>query len=111
MFAIIFAIMFAYPTIKKDRLINRIKQNPAFTVGTTTQWIDLRGLSDDVEYYYTVNGRRYVSKASPVYGGEEIAGIQVPNGLYRVIYNLANPEESLIDFKIKEGETTNAEVN
>ena len=102
MCAIIIAIIFAYPTIRDCQLIKRIKENSGFTVGTTTQWTNQGDLSFNIEYYYIVNGKQFTSQANPVFDGKKIPGIKVPNGHYRVIYNTVSPEESVIDFKIKE---------
>lgn len=99
-----FSIVLPLTINKTNEKLENIKTHCAFTTGTTMKWNFGEGASD-IDYFFNVDGKEYRSSASPTYGGANIPNIKVPNGIYRVIYNKENPNESIMDFKIS-GDTS-----
>ncbi|MDP9078355.1 MAG: hypothetical protein M3O71_13060 [Bacteroidota bacterium] len=79
--------------------LERIKAHHAETIGETID--DEPHRNPEVKYKFTVNNKTYIaiSYYPQTDFGEDI---KVPGGHYKVIYNKSNPNESVMDFKIKE---------
>jgi hypothetical protein len=80
--------------------LKRIKEHHAETIGETI-YDDGPHRSTQVKYKFTVNNKTYVAISFyPQTDFDE--DIKIPGGHYKVIYNKDNPNESVMDFKIKE---------
>ena len=79
--------------------LERIKAHHAETIGETIY--DEPHRNPEVRYKFTVNNKTYIaiSYYPQTDFGEDI---KIPGGHYKVIYNKDNPNESVMDFKMKE---------
>ena len=86
---------FFFPSIKKTY---DLKNNGLEISGKTVQWINTND-SRIIEYSFILNGQTFKKTCDVVYSGQEIKGIVCPDGKYVVIYDINNPDNSIMDFK------------
>jgi len=95
---VIFGVGFFIGTPGRLAELRRIKKYHAETIGET---IFERQRNPQVTYTFKVNSKTYTGTS--YYPQTDFdADIKVPGGHYKVIYNRNNPNESVMDFKIKE---------
>jgi hypothetical protein len=80
----------------KDTL--HLQSNGVVSKGTTVRWIST-GDARMIEYSFFVDGQAFSKQCDVVYNGQEIENIQCPGGIYTVIYDSLDPENSIMDFK------------
>jgi len=86
---------FFFPSIKNTLTL---KNNGVEIVGKTLQWINTND-SRMIEYSFILNGQTFKKICDVVYSGQEIPGIICPDGKYVVIYDIEDPDNSIMDFK------------
>jgi hypothetical protein len=96
--AIVGLILIVFVAPSEHNLYKRIEKNQAEAIGTTLEKV-YEGHFREIKYKFIVNGKIYYAECEYNYDGEQIEGIVVPNGHYKVLYNKSNPEESVMDFK------------
>lgn len=86
---------FFFPSITKTLAL---KNSGVEIIGKTVQWINTND-SRMIEYSFIVNGQTFKKTCDAVYGGQEVPGIICPDGKYVVIYDINDPDNSIMDFK------------
>ena len=84
-----------FPSIKETLTL---KKSGVEISGTTVQWINTND-SRMIEYSFELNGQTFKKTCDVVYSGQEIPGIVCPEGKYVVIYDVNDPDNSVMDFK------------
>jgi hypothetical protein len=97
---VIVLLMIIYGTTADRRFNNRIKNNLGITEGTTIKH-EIGDGYNHITFEFRINGKNYKGASGMTYNGQTIENIIVPNGKYKVLYNTKNPNESIMDFKIK----------
>jgi hypothetical protein len=87
---------FFFPSIKKTLAL---KNSGVEMIGKTVQWINTND-SRMIEYSFILNGQTFKKTCDAVYGGQEVPGIVCPDGKYVVIYDIEDPDNSIMDFNL-----------
>ena len=96
--SIIFMLLAINGTYTGDNLLKNLKNNLGITTGTTIKE-EITDGTDDIKYFYEIDGKHYVNSCGRTYGGLRISDIRVPDGKYKVLYNTKDPSKSIMDFK------------
>ena len=95
LFTLVTYFTFFFPSIRKTLAL---KNNGVEIIGKTVQWINTND-SRMIEYSFTLNGQTFKKICDAAYSGREIPGIVCPDGKYVVIYDIDDPDNSIMDFK------------
>jgi hypothetical protein len=104
--AIVGLILIFFVAPGEHNLYKRIEKNYTEVIGTTLEKV-YEGHFREIKYKFIANGKTYYAECEYNYNGDQIEGIVVPNGHYKVIYNSKNPQESVMDFKTNADSLTN----
>lgn len=98
---VLLGIGILFSTANYTNKMRRIKNYEAETFGVTIERTITKS-SSTIKYKFIINKKNYYSECGYTYDGDDIKGIIVPGGRYKVIYNSEDPNESIMDFKINE---------